>query len=427
MTFSHFLKPLIFAIAIFMVCIPAMSAPSKDDSVSWMEAPSLKEAYAGKLEHLGMSVQYIAWKTGKHELASEAIQKGLGRHFTCITMGNEFKPDSILGTYTVGEPKAFETFTDSYGIEIDVPKNHLQFDVVDKCLQACKDNNLIMRGHVLVWHSQTPQWFFKEGFNSSADLVDKETMRARQEWYIKSVMEHIAEWEAKHNEGKRIIYCWDVVNEAVGDNANLRDVDSNWHKAYAPKKYEDGYEYIIDAFRYANKYAPNDVLLAYNDYNETVDGKRAEIIEVLNQVMAHEDDDVLPTRIDVMGMQSHIKYGDPLLETYEESIKMYLETGLDVHITELDIGAKTKKDANDDEKLKQTYKECYEMFLRYPKTETKNGISSVTIWGLTDDETWLNDDSQQPYLNNVKPQRPLLFDSNHRAKPAFYGVLEAAQ
>ena len=79
-------------------------------------------------------------------------------------MGNEFKPDSILGTYSVGEPKQFEKFTDSYGIEIDVPKNHLQFDIVDKCLEACKNNDLVMRGHVLVWHSQTPDWFFKEGY-----------------------------------------------------------------------------------------------------------------------------------------------------------------------------------------------------------------------------------------------------------------------
>ena len=106
---------------------------------------------------------------------------------------------------------------------------------------------------------------------------------------------------------------------------------------------------------------------------------------------------------------------------------MYLETGLDIHITELDIGAKSKKDSKDDEKLKRLYKNCYKMYLRYPKTETQNGITSVTIWGLTDDETWLNDPSQQPYLNNVKPQRPLLLDKNHKTKPAFYGVLEAAQ
>ena len=398
-----------------------------DELISWTDAPSLKDAYKGKLDYIGMSVQYISWKTGKHELASKNIQTGLNRHFNCITMGNEFKPDSILGTYSAGEPKAFEKFTDSYGIEIDVPKNHLQFNIVDKCLEACKNSGLVMRGHVLVWHSQTPDWFFKEGYKATSALVTKETMRARQEWYIKSVMEHITDWENKYNDGKRIIYCWDVVNEAVGDNANLRDTDSNWHKAYDPKQYEDGYEYIIDAFRYANKYAPKDVLLAYNDYNETIDGKRAEIIEVLKQILAHKNDSFLPTRIDAMGMQSHIKYEDPSLKTYEESIKMYLETGLDIHITELDIGAKSKKDSKDDEKLKQLYKNCYQMYLRYPKTETQNGITSVTIWGLTDDETWLNDPSQQPYLNNVKPQRPLLLDKNHKIKPAFYGVLEAAQ
>jgi hypothetical protein len=38
----------------------------------------------------------------------------------------------------------------------------------------------------------------------------------------------------------------------------------------------------------------------------------------------------------------------------------------------------------------------------------------------------LNTDSQQPWLNNVY-QYPLLFDDDYYAKPAFYGVLEAAQ
>lgn len=413
----NFIKQIIsitFCTAIFSTC-----AFSNGTNENWLKAPALKDAYKGKIEHIGMSVQYIAWPSQKHELASPKILQGLEKHFTSITMGNEFKPDSILGTYTKGIPQSFEDFTDSFGTTIKVPKNHLQFDIVDKCLTACKEHNLKMRGHVLVWYSQTPDWFFKEDYNSSKKLVDKKTMTARQEWYIKSVLSHIAEWEKQNNNNERLIYCWDVVNEAADDSGTqLRAANNHWHMVY------ESDEYIINAFRFANKYAPKEVLLAYNDYNECMYNKRNMILKILKSIISHKDDDFLPTRIDVMGMQSHNKYASPLFSDYENAIKKYLATGLDIHITELDIGAKTKQDADDAEKLKQAYKDSYNLYLKYAKTNEKNGISSVTIWGLTDDETWLNSESQQPWLNFVK-QYPLLFTKNHKTKPAFYGVLEA--
>ncbi len=383
----------------------------------WMVAPSLKEAYEGKLDYIGMSVQ---WNWPKPEFETAKVQAGLKRHFNSITMGNEMKPDEFLGTYTVKEPKSFEDFIDSYGTTVKVPKNHLQFGVVDQCLNASKNIGAKMRGHVLVWHSQTADWFFKENYKSSGELVDKATMTARQEWYIKSVLEHIKEWEDKNNNGERIIYCWDVVNEAAEQQDYLR-TDSNWYRIYKDDTF------IVNAFRFANKYAPKDVSLAYNDYNEYYEDKRNNIIDIVKSVKKHQSDSTLPTRIDVIGMQSHLKHGDPYMSDYEATIRDFLTTGLDIHITELDIASKSRADADDNQKLKKAYKDCFKLYLRNAKTSSKNGITSVTIWGITDGSTWLNNDDQQYWLNNIKPQYPLLFDDNYYAKPAFYGVLEAAQ
>lgn len=414
------MKKLLLTTFFLTASIFSLFANKENKSINWMDAPALKEPYQDKLDYLGMSLQYVAWPSQKHELASTKIQKGLKKHFSSITMGNEFKPDSILGTYTKGQPRSFNNFTDSAGTTIEVPANHLQFDIVDKCLMACKNNGLKMRGHVLVWYSQTPDWFFKEEYNSSKKLVDKKTMTARQEWYIKSVLNHISEWEKKNNNGEKIIYCWDVVNEAADDNGiQLRSQNNFWYMIY------ENEDYIVNAFRFANKYAAKDVLLAYNDYNEYMPHKRDMILQIIEFIKDHQNDKILPTRIDVIGMQSHIKYANPTLRDYEETVKKFLKTGLDIHITELDIGALTKADAKNAKKLKKAYKDVFKMFLRYPKTENKNGITTVTIWGLTDDETWLNSESQQPWLNNVK-QYPLLFTSTHKTKPAFYGVLEAA-
>ena len=389
----------------------------------WTVAPSLKEAYEGKLDYIGMSVV-------DNEIANQNIQAGLKRHFNSITMGNEMKPDSIMGG-SWSTPTSFEKFTASNGKEIEVPKNRLAFSKLENYLKKCKDNGLKMRGHVLVWHSQTPNWFFTKDYKgkgdyhseekiNNKDLVDKDTMTARQEWYIKSVLEYIKDWEDKNNNGERIIYCWDVVNEAADDSGTQLRSASNWYKIYNDD------EFIVNAFRFANKYAPKDVLLAYNDYQEYNEDKKAMILKIIKSVQSHENDSELPTRIDVMGMQSHNKYGDPTMEKYEGTIKEYLATGLDVHITELDIGAMKKADAEDAQKLKKEYKDSYKLYLKYAKKGDEPGITSVTIWGITDGSTWLNTDSQQKYLNYTH-QYPLLFDDNYYAKPAFYGVLEAAQ
>ena len=408
-------------LASVFILVGLSTAFTADKLVSWMEAPSLKDAYAGKIDYIGVAVPHTQWPSNTKILPSASVQAGMKRHFSSFTMENEFKPDSIMGTYYPGAPKNFEDFTDSFGNTIKVPKNQLQFGTVDQCLNIAKANGIKMRGHVLVWHSQTADWFFKEDYKSSGKLVKKETMTARQEWYIKSVLEHVKAWEDENNNGERIIYCWDVVNEAADDSGTQLRQWSNWYSIYKSD------EFIVNAFRFANKYAPKDVLLAYNDYNEYYNEKRAMIIQIIESVKSHQNDETLPTRIDVLGMQSHLKHGDPSIDDYEESVKAYLATGLDVHITELDIGARSKADANNDEKLKQAYKDCFEMYLRNAKKGSEPGITSVTIWGINDGSTWLNSDGQQQWLNNVKPQRPLLFADGYFTKPAFYGVLEAAQ
>lgn len=409
-------------LASVFILVGLSTAFTADKLVSWMEAPSLKDAYAGKIDYIGVAVPHTQWPSNTKILPSASVQAGMKRHFSSFTMENEFKPDSIMGTYYPGAPKNFEDYTDSNGTTIKVPKNQLQFGTVDQCLNIAKANGIKMRGHVLVWHSQTADWFFKEGYKSSGKLVDKTTMTARQEWYIKSVLEHIKAWEDKNNGGKRIVYCWDVVNEAANDSGTkLRDGGSNWYSIYKSD------EFIINAFRFANKYAPKDVLLAYNDYNECMSNKRAMILKIIDSVKAHEKDSKLPTRIDVLGMQSHIKQGNPSIAEYEKTIKMYIAKGLDVHITEIEIASMSKADAKNPEKLKESYKETFEMFLRNAKTKNKKGISSVTFWGLHDGVTWLNvpSNGQLRWLNNVH-QYPLIFDENLNTKPAFYGVLEAA-
>ena len=386
--------------------------PVKSVQVSWTEAPSLKEAYVntGIFEHIGFAVPAM-------NLSKNTIQEGLIRHATSVTLENEFKPDAIMKNFSNGiGAAAMETFVSTKGIKIEVPKqNKLNFMTVDYALEDCKKMGISMRGHVLVWHSQTPKAFFSEDYSPSKNLVNPEIMEARQEWYIKSVLEHVSEWEEQNNNGKHIIYAWDVVNEALSDSANsveyLRDGNtSNWYKIY------NNGEYIVNAFRYANKYAPKEVLLAYNDYNEFQGDKHQGYLKIIDSILSAANDSDLPARIDIAGMQSHNQTGWPSMNEYETCIKDFINKGLDVQITELDITGAWKGGNNFDrpspESQEQTYNNYFKLYQKYRKTASNHGITGITFWGITDEASWRGSAT------------PLLF-SSYKTKPAFYGVLNA--
>ena len=379
-----------------------------DESVA-----SFKDTYSKYFDSVGFAV------TG-NELTNAEIQKGLKKHANTTTMGNEFKPDFVF-SWALNQNVQTKDFKASNGKTIKVPSSIPAFTSQDQYLNICKTLGIKMRGHVLVWHSQTPQAFFRENYNSSGALVDKATMTARQEWYIKTVLEHVKAWEEENNNGEHIIWAWDVVNEAVADGQGgaLRNQGSDWYSIYGND------EFIVNAFRFANKYAPKDVLLCYNDYNCTESAKRSGMLTILDDVIKARNDSTLPTRIDVMGMQSHInKY--TTTADFERAVKDFTAKGLDVHVTELDIGTEEKYDSAE---LARAYGNMFKTFIKNRKTASAHGISSVTIWGINDETTWLNSDSQIVWHGNVT-QYPLLFAKNASGqfvcKEAFDAVIEAA-
>ena len=119
----------------------------------------------------------------------------------------------------------------------------LTFRTAAAYLEFAKESGVPMRGHTLVWHNQTPKWFFHENYDETARLADRETMLARMENYIHGVLAFVQE------NYPGVIYAWDVVNEAVNDG-DLRD--SLWLKTV-------GRDFVIKAFEYARKYADPDV------------------------------------------------------------------------------------------------------------------------------------------------------------------------
>lgn len=336
---------------------------------------SLKKAYEPYFK-MGAAVPFYALKDQRavEELCSQ---------YDSFTCENEMKPMFLLDREE----------------NMRHPKEHdrspaVRFDGIRGILDFAQEHGLKMRGHTLVWHGQTPFWFFREGYADEKDapLVDRETMLARMESYICSVLTFFEE------EYPGLIYAWDVVNEAVNDG-DLRQ--SLWTKVI-------GEDYILHAFRFARKYSKQGVGLFYNDYTTYEPWKREIICEKILKPLQAEG------LIDGMGMQSHLLMDEPAMEEYEKALLTYGALGLQVQVTELDIHNADPSEASM-EALAARYKELFSILVRAKKNGTAD-ITNVTLWGLNDDLTWLTDFRKEKSY-------PLLFTGEFQPKKAYYEVL----
>lgn len=419
------------------------------NKTNWLSdsTPSLKETYKDIFDSFGLACEYgnfgTNWGTPV-ELYYEEVQNGLKKHVDSMTLGNELKPQFMLCWWDKGDgaKESMTSFTASNGKTIQVPETIQGLSRLDDILTILKKNNLKMRGHVLTWHSQTPDDFFAEGYSARyngeliSNPVSKEVMTARHEWYIKTILEYINEWEANngYGTGNHIIWTWDVVNEAIADDATKTDYlrgstsgtkgktpadgGSRWYQIYQSD------EFIVNAFRFANAYAPSDVPLAYNDYNEYMDysggWKTTGILNLIESIKNGEAQTIngklVKPRIDVMGMQSHVNPDWPGVSGYENALKRYLDAGVDVHVSEFDIAATSTGSA------KSAYSDYFKMLKKYGKNYSgTNKITNVTIWGLNNENSWIsNDGTQYPLLFNKIKDEYIPNDS-------FDAVIEAAQ
>ena len=369
------------------------------------------------------------------ELNRNSIQALVEKHFNAVTFGNELKPDALFGYSNNKCPGTEEVELNKK--TITVPK--MDFSRAEKMLKIIKewnnenpDDQIKVRGHVLVWHSQTPEWFFHEDYDASKAYVSKEEMSVRLEWYIKTVLEHFTGEDSPY---KGMFYGWDVVNEAVKDgskkyrtdaeNANeplsnaTHGSNSSWWHVYQSN------EFIIEAFRYANKYAPADLDLYYNDYNDL------DMLKVLGMVQLIQDVQNAPgTRIDGMGMQGHYSAGELLRSKFESSAKKFLQTGVKVMITEWDMNAGDRYDSEDPlskateyNRQAHRYEEVYNA-LKDLKAEGYD-IAGFTFWGTIDKYSWLQSRSDVGGGNTTGySQCPLLFDDDYKVKPAYWAFVE---
>lgn len=301
-------------------------------------------------------------------------------HFNSVVAENCMKPESI-------EPE----------------EGKYDFTKADKFVKWGEDNGMKVIGHVLVWHSQTAGWMFKD---ENGNLPGRDVMIARMRDYIYTVVGRY----------KGRVMGWDVVNEAFLDNGKLRE--SPWYNAIGP-------DFIELAFKFAHEADP-DAELYYNDYSMAFPQKRDGVLAYVRRLQK------AGCRIDAVGMQSHNGLDYPDITEYENTIKAIIDAGLKVQVTELDInvlpnpdgfgGAEISQDFSYSKKinpyadgmtkkaqkeLEERYKNFFALYKKYA-----GHFNRVTLWGVADGSSWLND-----WPVKGRTNYPLLFDRDYKAKP----------
>ncbi len=310
----------------------------------------------------------------------------ISQQFTSMTCENEMKPDFLLN----------HELTIEKGDEVTPVIDYKRADAV---LSYALEQGMKMRGHTLVWHSQTPKWLFTVNYDTSesAPLVDRDTMIQRMDHYIEAVMTYA------NTNYPGVITAWDVVNEAInpgdGQERGIRTTDNLWYDVI-------GEDYIELAFTFAKKYVGADQKLFYNDYGTYDKAKMFNIINLLEPLKEKN-------LVDGIGMQSHIQLDSPTTLDYQYAIQHYADIGLEIQITELDVDV-PENDSESQEKLATRYRKVMTLFRTLKKNDQAN-ITSVTFWGLSDDRSWLN--------HKDEPSYPLLFDKDLNPKRAFYGAI----
>lgn len=291
------------------------------------------------------------------------------------------------------------------------------FEPADKLAEFGHKHGMFIVGHTLIWHNQTPGWFFT---NEKGEPNTPEQQLERMRSHIEKIAGRYA--------GQ--VQAWDVVNEVIDNDGSYRP--TTWVNGVG-----HGDTLVKYAFKFASEYAP-DTELYYNDFNAWHPEKRDGIVRMVRMLQKEG------IRIDGIGIQGHWGLNYPKNEYIEQAIDAYAALGVKVMITELDVDVlpltregqiigtglfhpqyeleefETYLDPYQDglpdevqQALTDRYRELFEIF--YKK---RDKIDRVTLWGVHDPMSWKNG---YPIANRTN--YPLLYDRQKQPKPAVKAIL----
>jgi len=301
----------------------------------------------------------------------------LTMHFNSITSGNDMKWSSVEST-----------------------KGTFNYANADAQVGLAQCAGMRVRGHNLVWAngSQVPSYAAGDGTNSAAN----------QALVTDNIREHIKN-EVQHFGTK--VYAWDVVNEPLDPSQPDCLVHGPFYNVLGPS-------YLDVALQAARDFAPAGTKLFINDYSTTNSDRLACLVKVAADLKSKG-------LLDGVGHEMHNAINYPSVPAIVNAIETVANQvpGIDQQVTELDVSiynagdTKTNYGNNPPPAVLAEQGWLYKSYFDAFK-DLKDKLSSVTMWGMADDDTWLDS------FPVTRKDRPLPFDTGLQAKPAYWGIVD---
>jgi len=298
------------------------------------------------------------------------------------------------------------------------------FAPADAFVEFGERHGMLIIGHTLVWHGQTPAWVFSGDQVLPADPVPEGAPRPRwrgfdptqphatRDQLIARLREHIHTVVGRYR-GR--VHVWDVVNEAISDRGEAILRETAWSRIIGP-------DFIALAFRFAHEADP-EAILRYNDYGLENPRKRDKALRLVRELLAQG------VPVHAIGTQTHVGATSPSYEEMDLALTELKSLGLPVHVTELDVntarrgqggtGADITQNADAtaggliaeaDARAAEQWANLFRLFVKH-----RDAVKIVTFWGVNDGVSWR------------AAGRPLLFDADNRPKPGLPAVLAVAR
>ncbi len=369
----------------------------------------------------GLGAGALLIHASSNAFATAIKRTGLKEYYT-----NDFKIGAAVGgRILAGDQKLEGILTREFNSI--TPENCLKWESLrtaeggwnwhdgDRYVELGTQHHMYIVGHCLAWHSQIPESVFK---NSAGQYISADDL-------TKKMQEHISTVVGRYK-GK--IRAWDAVNEAIADSEGNPMRPSHYFNILGEK-------FIDIAFNTAHEADPACHLI-YNDYGTERTGKREACVALLKRLQERE------VPVHGVGIQAHLHIDEPDVSEIEKSIVDFSALGLRVHFTELDIDVlpnmwkipvadiatrfeyKPERDPYKsglpieiEHKLAERWESLFKLFIKH-----RDKIERVTTWGISDDDSWLNN-----FPIRGRTNYPLLFNRKHQPHEAYYKLLALKQ
>jgi endo-1,4-beta-xylanase len=323
-------------------------------------------------------------------------------------VGAAVLPDDITGVHSQLLVMHFNDITSENDMKWDATEpseNNYSFTNADAEVAFAKANNMLVRGHNLCWDQQNPAWLFEDenGQPLQPGPATRQLLIQRLQNHINTLVSHFG----------NAIYVWDVVNEPIDPTQPDGLKHDNWYNLLGP-------DYIEIALQAARAAAPPGTKLFINQYSTTDPAYQAALYNLAARLIGEG------VPLDGIGHEMHNNVQYPSPQAIAQAVNTFSQLGLDNEITELDMSVYTNSTSSygsysaiTPELIAQQgylYRDYFNEF-----RSLRGKISSVTFWGIGDDETWLDS------FPISRPDAPLLFDTKLQAKPAYWGIVDPSQ